>query len=106
MPAPLQIDLSPGQEAELTALRDHAPKPYVRERAAAILKVAAGTSQREVARTGLLRPRSRGAVGRWVARYLAEGGDGLMIRAGRGRKPAFSPTDRRRGRRHADCGPA
>lgn len=99
MPVPRQLALSPAQETELTALRDHAPTPSLRERAAAILKVAAGVSQREVARTGLLRPRSRGAVGRWVARYLAEGADGLVIREGRGRKPAFSPPDPGRGDR-------
>lgn len=91
MPAPFALALHPEQEDELTHLRDHAPKPYVRERAAAILKVAAGQSLRAVARAGLLRPRHRETVAAWVQRYLSEGTAGLMVRPGRGRKPAFSP---------------
>ncbi len=90
MPAPLA--LRPEQADELTHLRDHDPAPYVRERAAAILKVAAGQSLRAVARAGLLRPRRRETVAAWVQRYLAEGVAGLRIRPGRGRKPAFSPS--------------
>jgi transposase len=97
MPAPLALALRPEQAAELTHLRDHAPTPYVRERAAAILKVAAGQSLRAVARSGLLRPRHRETVAAWVRRYLSEGGVGLRVRPGRGRKPAFSPSVRSAG---------
>jgi transposase len=97
MPAPLSVPLSPAQEAELAVLRDHAATPYLRERAGAVLKVAAGWSVRRVARDGLLRPRRPETVAAWVRRYLAEGAAGLGIRPGRGRKPAFSPP--RRGRR-------
>ena len=91
MPAPLAVRLSPVQEAELREARDRHPKPYVRERAAAVLKVAAGASARAVARGGLLRPRRRETVAGWVARYLAGGVAGLLVAPGRGRKPAFSP---------------
>jgi hypothetical protein len=103
MPAPLVVDLRPEQTQELAHLRDHAAAPYVRERAAAILKVAAGQSVRAVARTGLLRPRRRETVAAWVRRYLAEGAAGLAIRPGRGRKPAFSPSDPGNGGRGLAC---
>jgi hypothetical protein len=93
MPTPLAIGLSPAQRAELEWLRDHDPTPYLRERAAAILQVASGQSLRAVGQCGLLRPRRRETVGRWVRRYLADGPAGLRVRPGRGRKPAFFPPD-------------
>jgi hypothetical protein len=46
-----------GQRAELAHARDRHPEPYLRERAAALLKVAAGQGPRSVALGGLLRPR-------------------------------------------------
>ena len=48
MPAPFALQLQPEQTAELEHLRDHDATPYVRERSAAILKVAAGQSLRAV----------------------------------------------------------
>jgi hypothetical protein len=92
MPAPFVVPLRPEQAQELAQLRDHDPTPYVRERAAAILKVAAGESVRGVARNGLLHSRRRETVAAWIRRYLAEGAAGLRVRPGRGRKPAFSPS--------------
>jgi transposase len=83
--------LTPEQRDELVALRAAAAKPYLRERAAALLKIADGQAAAAVARTGLLRPRQPDTVYRWLARYRAEGTAGLTDRSGRGRKPAFSP---------------
>jgi hypothetical protein len=74
MPAPIVVCLSPAQMEELARLRDHDPTPYIRERAAAILKVGAGQSLRAVAHQGLLRPHRPETVATWVRRYLAEGG--------------------------------
>lgn len=37
---------------KLEQLRDHVPKPYLQERAAAILKIAAGQSGRQTAFVG------------------------------------------------------
>lgn len=91
-PAMHRLSLTPPQRAELARLRDTAPKPHVRERAAALLKVADGQSAAGVARAGLLRPRQAETVHRWLARYRAEGAAGLADRPGRGRKPAFSPS--------------
>jgi transposase len=85
------LALSPRQRRTLTRVRDRHPKPHLREKAAALLKVADGWHVRDVARFGLLRPRSRNTVSAWVARYRAGGLAGLKVRAGRGRKPAFSP---------------
>ena len=42
MPTPLVVVLRPEQIQELEQVRDHDPTPYLREKAAAILKVAAG----------------------------------------------------------------
>lgn len=62
----------------LTWHRDHDPRPYVRERTAAILKVAAGHTPHWVAKNGLLRPRDPDTVYRWLAIFKAEGLHGLM----------------------------
>ena len=97
MPKPLTIELTPEQQQELEYARDHHEKPYVRERAAAILKIAAGMSGRQVALHGLLKRRHPDTIYAWVRRYLAEGIAGLLIRPGRGRKPAFSPSALGRG---------
>ncbi|WP_448542010.1 helix-turn-helix domain-containing protein [Roseiflexus sp.] len=72
-------------------LRDHAPKPSVRERAAALLLIASGIPPAVAARDRVLRPRHPETVDRWLNRWDAEGIERLPIRDGRGRKPAFSP---------------
>ena len=91
MPSPRCLDLSLVQRTELEGLRDTAPKPYLRERAAALLKIADGAFAAQVARQGLLRPRDPDTVYAWLDRYQREGLAGLHVRPGRGRKPAFSP---------------
>src|SRR5574340_239848 len=83
--------LSKEQEAELIQTRDHHPKPYMRERAAAILKVGAGQAVRQVAASGLYKPRRRETISTWITRYQHDGLAGLQVQSGRGRKPAFSP---------------
>jgi transposase len=87
----LVLTLTPAQRRELVRLRDRHPRAYVREQAAAILKVAAGASRRQVALRGLHKPRGPATVGAWVRRYLQQGAAGLLVRPGRGRRPAFSP---------------
>ena len=91
MPTPYQLPLTHEQEAELTRARDHAPRPYLRERAAVLLKIEALQSIRSAARTGGLKPHHRDSVCGWVARYQTEGLAGLLVRQGRGRKPASFP---------------
>lgn len=92
MPKHRTLRLTDEEHATLTHLRDHAPQPYLRERASALLKIAAGIPPALVARTGLLRARDPDTVYAWLNRWQAEGLDGLPIRDGRGRKPAFSPA--------------
>jgi len=91
MPKQIRIELDAEQRLELENVRDHNPKPYMRERAAALLKIADGLSGRQVALRGCLKPRWPDTIYEWVQRYKAEGIKGLKIRAGRGRKPAFFP---------------
>ena len=91
MRTPQRLELSAQQQAELEDLRDHSPLPYLRERAAAVLKVGAGSPPLQVAASGLLKRRDPDTMYRWLGRYRREGMVGLRIRAGRGRKPAFSP---------------
>jgi hypothetical protein len=101
MGSPFAIELAPAQVQELEQVRDHHPKAYVRVKAAGILKVWAGTSRRQVAKRGLLKPVRRETVQRWIVRYQHDGVAGLVVQPGRGRKPAFSPcASRRAGRRH------
>ena len=92
MAAKLRLELTVQEVLELEEVRDHASKPYLRERAAAILKIAKGNSGREVALHGLLKPHWQDTIYEWVVRYRAQGKVGLEIKAGRGRKPAFFPS--------------
>ena len=85
------LSLTQEQREELIQARDHHPKPYLRVRAAAILKVASGQSLRQVALHGLLKPMDEETVSRWVKTYQTQGITGLQVRSGRGRKPAFFP---------------
>jgi len=92
MPAKLRLELTTQEVLDLEEIRDHAIKPYLRERAAAILKIAQGKSGREVALQGLLKPHWQDTIYEWVVRYRVKGKAGLEIKPGRGRKPAFSPS--------------
>lgn len=92
MPPALKLELTSAQRQELEVMRDQSPKPYLRERAAALLKIADGQSGLATARTGLLKPRLPDTIYAWVKRYRARGVAGLQQSAGRGRKPAFSPS--------------
>jgi hypothetical protein len=91
-----RLELGQSERRELEHIRDHHPKPYVRERAAAVLKLADGLSARFIALFGLLKKREPDTVGAWRRLYLSEGINGLAIKPGRGRKPAFSPSASRR----------
>jgi Winged helix-turn helix len=72
------VTLTENQRQELLQLRDHDPRPYARERGAAILKIAEGQSPHRVARSGLLKPRDPDTVYAWLDRYQAEGVAGLI----------------------------
>ena len=92
MSPPRKLELGSHERVTLEEMREHHPKAYMRERAAALLKIADGQSVAEVARNGLLRRRQWETVADWLDRYEGLGLAGLYVRTGRGRKPAFSPS--------------
>jgi len=63
---------------ELEQARDHDERPYVRERAAALLKIAAGQTAHAVARQGLLQARDPATVYGWLDIYETDGLAGLI----------------------------
>ena len=73
--------LTEEQRQELLRLRDHDPRPYVRERGAALLKIADGQSPHRVARRGLLKPRDHDTVYAWLDNCRASGAHGLIAHA-------------------------
>lgn len=93
MPKVYRINLTDEQFQELKRAQKRHPKPYVRERATAILKVASKQSLRQVAYHQLLTRHAPETVKTWCERYLEQGLLGLLVRKGRGRKPSFSPSN-------------
>ncbi len=73
-----RLALTAEQRRKLVAHRDHNARPYVRERCAALLKVADGGSAYAVARHGLLKPRDPDTIYGWLDLYQADGIDGLV----------------------------
>jgi hypothetical protein len=72
------LSLTATQRRALEAARDHEDRPYVRERAAALLKVADGQTPHAVARQGLLKPRDPDTVYGWLDIYEQDGLAGLI----------------------------
>lgn len=91
MPKRRYLEISKIQKKELEHVRDHHEKPYMREKASALLKIANGMSPHSVATSGLLKPRDPDSIYSWIKRYESDGIEGLRVGHGRGRKPAFSP---------------
>jgi hypothetical protein len=98
MPKVIKLCLTTEQIEELRKARNRHPKAYVREKAAAILKVNQGQSVRQVALHGLHKKRSEHTVKGWIERYLEGGIAGLLVQVGRGRKPTFFPSEPNGGR--------
>jgi hypothetical protein len=63
------LELTVAQRQDLQDYRDHDLRPYVRERCAALLKIADGQSPHAVARHGLLKPRDPDTVYEWLNWY-------------------------------------
>lgn len=93
MPKLRTVSLAQEQREELLRCRNTSPVPYMRERAAALLKVADGERPAHVARHGLLKPHDPDVIYAWITRYEQQGLAGLRIDQGRGRKPAFPPSN-------------
>jgi hypothetical protein len=69
MPKRRTLKLSPEQRAELEHTLSHDPRAYLRERAAALLKIADGRSPHWVAKHGLLKRRKPRTVYTWLTEY-------------------------------------
>ena len=67
------LELSPEQRAQLEATRDRDRRPYLREKAAALLKIADGMTPHAVACHGLLRCRDPDTVYGWLTHYELTG---------------------------------
>lgn len=74
------LTLTESQKQELEECRDHDPSPNMRERSAAILKIAAGHAPYWVAGNGLLRKRDPDTVYAWLEIYERAGLQGLRQR--------------------------
>ena len=94
MPKRYQIVLTDAERQKLESWVKNPPRPYLRERARAILNLSQGESIQATAQKLRIRVH-RNAVSEWVQRFLSERLEGLKIKAGRGRKAIFSPTGER-----------
>ena len=83
------LPLTEEERRALERARDHDPRPYYRERCAALVKVADGQSARQVALEGLHKVRDPETVCDWLDAYEADGPAGLVQRP-RGHR-GFSP---------------
>ena len=72
------LELKTKQRQELEEYRDHDPRPYLRERCGALLKIAGGATAHAVARQGLLKPRDPDTLYGWLGLDEAEGVSGLV----------------------------
>jgi len=71
------LKLSKEQRSEPENCRDHDNRPYVRERCAALLKVADSQSPHAVALQSLLKTRKPDTVYQWLDWYEASSVEGL-----------------------------
>jgi len=72
------LNVTEEQYQELIQYRDHDSRPYVRERCAALLKIADGQAPYWVAGHGLLKKRKADTVYSWLNIYEVEGMKGLI----------------------------
>jgi transposase len=95
MPKRYEVVLSDQEKQKLEGWLKNPPRPYLRERARAILNVSQGETIEATAQKLRVRVH-RNAVSEWVKRFLSERLEGLKIKVGRGRKAVFSPARKRR----------
>ena len=89
------LDLDDDARMTLEQGRDHHPYPQVRERCAALLKIAGGMSPNAVALHGLLKRRDPDTVYAWLTRYQQEGLAGILAHRHGGRpRGRLRPTPR------------
>src|SRR4051812_43262451 len=86
----LTLDLNEQQRKELEHVRDRDPRAYLRECAAALLKISDGLSPHHIAKHSLNKPRHADTVYRWLTKYN-HGGLEALIHKPRGHR-GFSPS--------------
>ena len=86
------LTLNATQAAELARTRDRDRRPYLREIAGALLKIAGGQAPFAVAQHGLAKPRAPDTVYRWLTKY-EQGGLAALVHRPRGHR-GFSPHRR------------
>ena len=92
MPARRVLRINDETRAELEWAVVHHPLPYVREKASALRKLDRGLPVTQVASADYgLRKRHPSTIRGWMDAIESAGLAGLLVRPGRGRKPAFSP---------------
>ena len=74
------LTITDEERKELEQYRDHDARPYVRERCAAMLKIAEGKAPYWVALHGLLKVRRPDTVYEWLKLYEAGGVSALLTR--------------------------
>jgi hypothetical protein len=89
MPKRRYLTLSASQREELEQIWRRDPRPYMRERASALLQIADGRSGHWVAQNGLLRRRKPDTVYDWLNAY-EQGGAAALVQRPR-RKRGFPP---------------
>ena len=90
MPKRRYLVLSAEEKVELEHVRDRDPRPYMRERAAALLMIAGGRSAHCVSQSGLYCHRRPDTVYGWLNAYERGGVAALVHKPRRGRR--FSPS--------------
>ncbi len=86
----LTLSLNEQQRQELEQVRDRDSRAYLRECAAALLKIAEGQSPHQVAKQGLNKRRQADTVYRWLRKYNS-GGLAALVHKPRGHR-GFSPS--------------
>ena len=84
------LELSQEARQELERTRDRDKRAYMREYAAALLKIADGQSANQVAQYGLNKRRDPDTLYRWLTKYK-QGGLQALVHKERGHR-GFSPS--------------
>ena len=88
-----KLILSPKERGRLLRFRNRHRLPYLRERVAALLKIAEGKSPHWVACHGLLKVRDPEVVCTWLQRYMRSGVSGLFQKP-RGRSDGLTAVEK------------
>lgn len=89
LPRRRPLSLTKTQRQELLDYRDPDSRPYMRERCAALLKIAEGLSPFRVSQQGLLQPRDPDTIYSWLTIYEEQGVAGLIAHQHGGPRRGF-----------------